>query len=95
MRSSARWNGRTIATSRAQLRVSGSGYLTSTLSEGYVNNWVGGLLGSNPDTALALFKYNARHWPQSSDAFDSLGETGTLRLRTKRVLLEPTKRPWS
>lgn len=44
------------------------------LSEAYVNNWGGGLLGSNPKAALALFQYNAQQWPNSSDAFDSLGD---------------------
>lgn len=45
-----------------------------TLSESYVNNWGGGLLGSDPKAALALFGYNVGRWPESSDAFDSLGE---------------------
>ena len=45
-----------------------------SLSEAYVNNWGGGLLGSDPKAALALFQYNAQHWPHSSDAFDSLGD---------------------
>ncbi len=45
-----------------------------TLSEAFVNNWGGGLLGSNPAGALALFQYNVRQWPRSSDAFDSLGD---------------------
>ncbi len=45
-----------------------------SLSEAYVNNWGGGLLGTDPKAALALFKYNVQHWPLSSDAFDSLGE---------------------
>ena len=45
-----------------------------TLSESYVNNWGGGLLGSDPKAALALFEYNVGRWPESSDAFDSLGE---------------------
>jgi len=44
-----------------------------TLSESYVNNWGGSLLGSNPKAALALFQYNTRVWPNSSNAFDSLG----------------------
>jgi len=43
------------------------------LSESYVNNWGGSLLGSNPKAALALFEYNTQVWPNSSDAFDSLG----------------------
>jgi len=45
-----------------------------SLSEAYVNNWGGGLLGTDPRAALALFQYNVRRWPRSSDAFDSLGE---------------------
>ena len=45
-----------------------------TLSESYVNNWGGGLLGSDPTSALAFFQYNAERWPGSSNAFDSLGE---------------------
>ena len=44
------------------------------LSESYVNNWGGGSLGSDPEAALALFKYNVGQWPNSSDAYDSLGE---------------------
>lgn len=44
-----------------------------TLSESYVNNWGGSLLGSNPKAALALFQYNTQVWPNSSNAFDSLG----------------------
>lgn len=44
-----------------------------TLSEAYVNNWGGSLLGSAPKAALALFQYNTQRWPKSSDAFDSLG----------------------
>jgi D-alanyl-D-alanine-carboxypeptidase/D-alanyl-D-alanine-endopeptidase len=44
------------------------------LSEAYVNNWGGGLLGSNPKAALALFQFNTQQWPNSSDAFDSLGD---------------------
>ncbi|GAA3752303.1 serine hydrolase [Terriglobus aquaticus] len=45
-----------------------------TLSEAYVNNWGGGLLGTDPKAALALFQSNVARWPQSSNAFDSLGE---------------------
>lgn len=71
-----------------------------TLSEAYVNNWGGGLLESNPKAALALFQYNVGHWPESSNAFDSLGEgyeqngnpTEAIKAYRKALELNPANR---
>jgi len=71
-----------------------------TLSESYVNNWAGGLLGSDPKAALALFEYNVGRWPDSSDAFDSLGEgyeqngnpTGAIEAYRKALQLNPANK---
>lgn len=57
----------------SSVRRSKSRFPQLTLSESYVNNWGGGLLGSDSKAALALFRYNVWRWPESSDAFDSLG----------------------
>lgn len=57
----------------SSVRRSKSRFPQMTLSESYVNNWGGGLLGSDPKAALELFLYNVGHWPESSNAFDSLG----------------------
>ncbi len=44
------------------------------LTEEYVNRWGGQLLAEGrADAAVALFEYNTNRWPDSSDAFDSLG----------------------
>ncbi len=44
------------------------------LTELFLNNWAGGLLASNPQSALSLFQFNTERWPRSSDAWDSLGD---------------------
>lgn len=54
------------------------------LTEAYVNQWGGSLLAARQlDAALGLFKFNARRWPKSSNAHDSLGygfvQTGDKR----------------
>lgn len=44
------------------------------LTEAYVNQWGGSLLAAKQwDAALGLFKFNARRWPKSTNAHDSLG----------------------
>ncbi len=44
------------------------------LTEEYVNQWGGRLLAEGRgDAAVALFEYNTKQWPDSSDAFESLG----------------------
>jgi CubicO group peptidase (beta-lactamase class C family) len=45
------------------------------LTEDYINAWGYRLLAENkPQMAVGLFRYNAEHWPESWNAFDSLAE---------------------
>ncbi|HEV7777045.1 MAG TPA: serine hydrolase domain-containing protein [Luteibacter sp.] len=45
------------------------------LTENYINQWAYGLLTTpHPTWAIALFRYSTEQWPQSWNAFDSLGE---------------------
>lgn len=45
-----------------------------TLDESEVNHWGYALLAINPSKAVAVFKLNVAMYPQSANAYDSLGE---------------------